>query len=161
MIEKNDKISSVNSLRRRLLMWSAPSVAMVVLPAHADLSNCSAGPLLEASVASKCSGSPPVGQAILTLVSDGMDPLGANSLVISAINVGGAAAGDTLTLPSLPVTIDTTSSAEIEWSGDASDALTCLPLSPIEIEVVFNCEGVSIDMTASFNLVEVLAAAVD
>ncbi|MDB4512034.1 hypothetical protein N9060_01090 [Arenicella sp.] len=160
MIKKTVTVSSIDVMRRRLLQWTTPAIAMVVLPAHAQISNCSASPLLEATVASKCAGDPPVGQAVLTLISDGLDLNGANTLVVSAINVTGTGAGDTITLPSFPATIDATSGVDIEWTGDASDALTCLPLSPIEFEVVYNCESVEIEMTIVFSLIEVLAAAV-
>lgn len=160
MTMKTDKALNINVMRRRIIEWTTPGIAMVVLPAHADMSNCSAGPLLTASVPSKCSGDPPVGQAILSLISDGLDPLGANTLVISAINITGAGVGDTITLPVLPTIIDSTTGVDIEWTGDASDALTCLPLSPILFEVVYNCEGVSIEMSATFSLIDILAAAV-
>lgn len=154
-----NKRNELNTLRRKLLLWTPPAVAVVALPAHAQMSMCGSAPTLVANVASKCSGVPPIGQAILTLASDGADPADA-VLQVSAITVTGDASSDMFTLPSLPASISDTSTVDIEWSGEASDATTCLPLSTITIEITYTCQAAVSDMSAMFDLTEILADAI-
>ena len=144
--------------RRQLMVWTTPLVAAITLPAHAQTSTCFSAPVLTATVPSKCAGDPPVGQAIMTLFSDAADPTN-DSLEVRSITVNGAASTDTVTLPSLPANIIDTVGIDIEWSGNASDAVTCLPTSPITFDVVYGCGTSGGDTMISFDMTTVLAEA--
>jgi len=158
-MNKSQNSVELNTLRRKVLIWTPPAVAAIALPAHAQTSMCGSAPTMEASVASKCSGDPPVGQAVLSLTSDGADPADA-VLQVRAINITGAAASDTITLPAFPASISDTAGVDIEWTGDASDAVTCLPTSTISIEVIYTCQPADSDMIATFDLTEILSDAI-
>ncbi len=147
-----------NVTRRLLLKWTTPMVASVVLPSHAQMSACTSMLTMAAPAPSKCSGSPPVGSAILQVMSDATDP-SSPLLEIIAIDVNGAAATDTITLPTLPASVSDSVGADIEWSGNASDALTCLPLSTISFDITYQCVGSATTMMQSFDLLTVLADA--
>ena len=144
--------------RRGLLIWTTPVVAAIALPVHAQTSTCFTAPTLTATVPSKCAGDPPVGQAVLTLLSDAADPSN-DSLEIRSITVNGAAASDTIVLPTLPANVIASVGIDIEWSGSASDAVTCLPLSTITFEVVYGCGTSGADTSITFDMTTVLAAA--
>ena len=158
MKKKHDN-SCLTLSRRTLIAWSVPTVTTVALPAHAQTSMCSNTPVMTATAPSKCSGSPPIGQAVLQIMSDGADPLGSN-IEITAISFSGEAATDTLLLPSLPMTVSDSSAIEIEWTGNASDATSCLPLSTIIFAVSYRCPGASMDAISNFNMTVVLADAI-
>jgi len=143
--------------RRKLLAWTPPVVASVALPAHAQMSICGSTPFLEVAVPAKCSGMPPVGNTVLTLLSNENDPLNPFIDIIS-ITVRGDSTRDTITLPSLPANISGSIGLDIEWEGDSTDATTCLPISSIELDVEYQC-GDSMPATVSFNLTTVLSTA--
>lgn len=146
--------SSIALTRRSLLVWSVPTVSTVVLPAHAQTSFCGSAPVMAATAPSKCSGTSPVGDAIIALTSNGADLLD-----IISINVQGALASDTITLPALPVQVSNTSGVDVRWVGNASDAVSCLPLSTINFEVTYRCSVNVTTQTADFSLTTILAAA--
>ena len=145
--------------RRGLLKWAPPTVAMVALPVHAQTSICTSLLVAEATAPSKCSGTPPVGQAVIRLTSDAMDPNNPD-LDILSITVNGAAASDTVTFPSLPMSVTDTLGLDISWTGNGSDALTCLPLSTITFDITYRCSLSSITMVQSFDLTTLLADAI-
>jgi len=145
--------------RRTLLTWSAPVITAVALPAHAQTSACTSMAEVIVTSSSKCSGSPPVGEALLEVVSDGADVLN-DELEIRSINVVGAVSTDTVTLPPLPSTVTASAGAEISWIGNASDSVSCLPISSINFEIVFGCVGSSVDQTVTVDLTTLLADAI-
>lgn len=157
--KRSNMIKKNNITRRSLLKWAPPVAAAVSLPAHAQMSVCISTLNMTASVPSKCAGSPPVGNAVLQITSDGADPVNPELEIVS-IAISGAAATDVVVLPALPATVSATTSADIDWTGNASDALTCLPLSTILFDVTFRCVGSSSTMNQSFNLTTVLADAI-
>ncbi len=145
--------------RRKLLCWTPPLVAAVMLPAHAQTSVCISAPVMRAAVASKCSGSPPIGQAVVTVFSDGADPAD-DQIEIRSIVVSGTTVDDTLNLPALPANVINSLGVDIEWTGPASDAVTCLPTSDISFAVTYGCAASSMDETANFDLITGLADAI-
>lgn len=154
ILKKHNNRSSVAISRRALMAWTVPTVTAIALPSHAQTSFCGSVPVMTATVPSKCSGTPPVGDAIITLASGGADLLD-----IISINVQGALATDTLTLPSLPAQVSNTASLDLRWVGNGSDAVTCLPLSSITFEVTYRCSVNVTNETANFSLTTILAAA--
>lgn len=159
MMNKKRNAIALNVDRRKVLMWTPPVVAAVVLPAHAQTSMCGSAPSMVASVASKCSGTPPVGQAVLTLTSDGADAADA-VLQVSAINITGTSSTDVFTLPALPVNITPMVGVDIDWTGPASDAVTCLPTSTITLDVVYTCQSAVSEMMVSFDFTQLLSDAI-
>lgn len=164
------RIDTINSVRRRLLIWGAPTIVAISIPAHAQTSPgppppppeptfCGSAPVMEATVASKCSGDPPVGQAVVTIFSDAADASDVQ-LEIRSVTINGAADTDSFMIPSLPANVIDTIGLEIEWSGNATDATTCLPTSAITIDVVYSCATGSEDQSISFNFTDVLSAVV-
>ncbi len=149
----------VEQRRRRLLTWTAPAVAAIALPAHAQTSPGNTMPSLITTVPSKCSGVPPVGEAVLNLNSNAANPMNPTVEVIN-IMINGASPSDSFVLPSLPVTVAATPGVEIQWSGGASDAVTCLPLSPITIDVTYVDPVTLLSQTITFDLTTVLSAAI-
>ncbi len=158
IVETNEAVM-IDESRRQVLRWSTPVLMSVTLPAHAQTSTCVSRLTMAAATASKCSGVPPIGDGLVTLNSDGADPVGPN-LQITAINVNGAAATDSIVLPALPIQVSTTTGADIQWRGSASDALTCLPISSITFDVTYRCTGTLLSITQSFDLTTVLANAI-
>lgn len=149
---------AANPMRRKLLKWTPPVITAVVLPTHAQTSVCESMPVLTATVAAKCSGSPLVSQAVITIFSDAADASEVE-LDILAVNFSGLGASDTFSVPSLPMSVIDTVGLDIEWSGEATDAVTCLPMSNITIDISYSCSSAPMEQVVSFNLTEVLAAA--
>lgn len=144
--------------RREILQWTPPLAVAISLPAHAQMSTCLSTLNMVAPAPSKCSGAPPVGSALLRLTSDSADPVNPDIEIVN-IAVNGAAATDTVTLPSLPTTVSDTTGADISWSGSAIDAVSCLPLSGISFDITFRCSGTVTTMNQSFDLLTVLTDA--
>jgi len=142
-------------LRRKLLSWTPPLISAVVLPVHAQTSACMGAPIMTATTASKCSGAPPIGEAVVTIFSDS-----AEQIEIRAIMVSGDSASDTITLPALPADVIDSVGIDIQWTGPASDATSCLPTSSINFEVSYGCVDGSMDEIINFDLTTVLAAAI-
>lgn len=149
--------------KRQYMKWSAPIVASVMLPAHAQASpeitttespRCLAAPVMEATIPSKCAtevGSNNIsGTATVVVKSD------SESIEIISIDHNG---GSDIQLPSLPVTVTGSSGATIKWAGNSTDAFTCLPITQISFTVTFTCNGAP-NATRTFNLTELLAAAI-
>ncbi len=151
-------INKVDKIRRKLLTWTPPLISTVVIPAHAQMSVCGSMPVLSANTASKCAGDPPVGQVFVTLLSDAIDPADVDLTIID-IAIMGASADDVIVLPTLPAQISDVAGIEIEWSGPATDAITCLPLSTIRFDITYSCNSAS-DQTVGSNLTDVLADAI-
>lgn len=156
--------------RRKLLKWSAPTVAAVTLPAHGQMSpidppppppagpmTCASSPVLVATAPSKCSGSNPViGEILLNLQSDGVTD---EAIDIQSISHD-AGSNQTISIlaTSLPAQITTTQVVQIGWVGDASDPTNCMPVQNITISVAYSC-GASEQSTIDFSLAEVIANA--
>lgn len=157
--EKSNLVDNLRFSRRSLLTWTTPIVVAIALPVHAQTSVCGSAPIMTAATPSKCSGSPPLGQAVLTITSDGADSVN-DKIEISAINVIGAASSDSFTIPGLPVDIVALVGVDIQWSGNASDAVTCLPTSSITFEVIYRCGEANSDSTIVFDMTAVLADAI-
>lgn len=148
-----------NIARRKLLVWTPPLVAMVALPTHAQTSMCGSGPVVIANVASKCSGSPPIGQAVLTIISNVADA-DVPAIEIIAINAVGGSTDDTFNVPALPATVTDIDTIDVEWSGPATDATTCLPLVDITLQVTYSCDGVMSEFTEEFDVTAILTDAI-
>ena len=159
MSEKNLLAEQHNSIRRKLLIWTPPLIATVVLPVHAQTSACTSAPIMTAAVESKCSGSPPIGQAVVTIFSDAADSAN-DRIEIRSIVVSGDSSDDTINLPSLPADVIDSVGIDIQWTGPASDATTCLPTSTISFEVSYGCVAGSMNQMITFDLTTVLAAAI-
>lgn len=144
----------LDGARRTYLKWTAPLVVSVILPAHAQATECPAGPVMEATVPSKCAtvaGTTDIeGEATVTVKSDG-DPIE----IISIEHNGGSE----IELPGLPATVTNTSGADIKWEGPGSDGFTCLPITQITFTVTFTCNEAP-NASVNFNLTELLAAAI-
>ena len=148
--------------RRSLLKWTTPALAAVALPAHAQASpvpeECVPSvPVLSIESSPKCAGSPPVGTATISIVSsgNGTSSSGApESLVtIKSLTLMALDSDNILTnLPTFPADIDATNAISFNWEGPGSDALTCLPISQLDVEVEYCCEDgpsefISVDLT--------------
>jgi len=150
--KQKDEIS-----RRSVLKWSAPTIVAVSLPVHAQMSVCTeAMPRIEVSAAPKCSGEPPVGEAVLTLFSD--TPM--VDVVIQSITVSGDGSEDSVTFMSLPATATDLVGVDVSWTGPASDAQTCLPISGIQITVEYTCLQRAETSTVVFDVSQELASSV-
>lgn len=154
-IDHNQSYRSIS--RRSLLKWTTPAVAAVTLPVHAQTSFCTSA-IVVASVSSpsKCSGNPPVGNAVISLVSD--TPM--VDVVIDSITVTGAGADDSVSFASLPQTVSDMVGLDVTWQGPASDAQTCLPLSTISLSIGFSCEGDPAENELVIELTPLLASAI-
>lgn len=158
-MKKMNSSDQTNIARRKVLVWTPPLVAMVALPAHAQTSMCGSSPVVVANVASKCSGNPPIGQAVLTISSDAADAA-VPAIEITAINAVGGSADDSFTVPTLPATVSDTVTIDVEWTGPATDATTCLPLADVTLEVTYSCDGVVSEFTAEFDVTAILTDAI-
>lgn len=154
--------SSLLVSRRTILGWSTPTLTAITLPIHAQTSPapmptiCSSAPVMTASVPSKCSGMPAVGQAVLSINSG----VASEAFEITAITISGSSTSDVITLPTLPAQVSSATAIDITWTGNASDATTCLPLSTIMFQVVYSCVGNNTISMVNFNLTEILADAI-
>lgn len=149
----------VSISRRDLLKWTTPILTAVALPVHAQASVLCVPSVPELSIVSspKCSGSPPVGTATISLTSlgNGTSSSGApESLVtIKSLTLTAANPGNSLTsLPTFPADVDAASTLSFNWEGPGSDAITCLPLTQLDVEVEFCCEDgpsefITVDLT--------------
>lgn len=133
--------TKMNTQRRQLLVWTAPAVAAVTLPAHASMSPCTAPPIVSVPVAPKCAGNPPIGTAQLEIFAPDMMPM-----ELISIQVTSGDPASTITVPSLPATLNDLVPLTVTWDGPASDALTCLPLAQIDMVLEYACsDGVSVE----------------
>ena len=96
---------------------------------------CEGPPVLTVLAPPKCAGAPPIGSAEIEITAPGAIPMN-----LLSINVITSDPASTISLPTFPVTISDTSGVTITWDGPASDAITCLPLALISIEVEYACE---------------------
>jgi len=92
-------------------------------------------PVLTVLAPPKCAGAPPIGSAEIEITAPDVIPMN-----LLSINVITSDPASTISLPTFPVTISDTSGVTITWDGPASDAITCLPLALISIEVEYACE---------------------
>lgn len=155
MSKKNISPKGHDPLRRKLMCWTPPLITAVMLPVHAQTSACVQSPVMSAAVESKCSGTPPVAQAVVTILSNAVDQIEIRSIVVS-----GASGSDTITLPTLPANVTNTVGIDIQWTGPATDATTCLPTSTITFAVSYGCASGSMDQMITFDLTTVLVAAI-
>ena len=137
----------INKLRRQVLVWTAPAIAAVTLPVHAQTSLCTAPPVVSVPVAPKCAGDPPVGTAQLEILAPDT-----TSMELIDIQVTSSDAASTLTLPSLPANLSDLVPLAVTWDGPASDALSCLPLAQITMTLEYAC-----GMTSEFETYDVTA----
>lgn len=157
MTNENQMNIKINKVRRQVLMWTAPVVASVTLPVHAQTSpsSCTAPPLVSVPAAPKCAGNPPIGTALLEILAPNTD-----SMELIDIQVTSADPASTLTLPSLPASLNDSIPLEITWDGPASDALTCLPLTEISMTLEYACNGDGISVFESYDVTALLIESV-
>lgn len=150
----NHELISLKQDKRKFLKWTPPVVVAVMLPTHAQATPlCAASLVVRALVPSKCAGNPPEGQAAVQILSDSID--------ISIESISHDASGtDTLTLPALPAPASSTDGVNLVWEGPGSDAITCLPLNTITVNVNYICGESTEEVTQNFSLTEILAAAI-
>jgi len=104
------------------------------------LQACEAPPVLTVLAPPKCAGDPPIGTAEIEILAPDTIPMS-----ILGISVTSSDPTSTISLPSLPIVITDASGVTITWDGPASDAITCLPLALISIDIEYACEdGVSL-----------------
>ena len=144
----------MNTTRRQLLAWSTPVIASVALPVHAQMSICPEGPPeMSVMVAPKCSGSAPIGTAVLELLAPG-----ATTITVMDITTTSSDVNSTLTVnEALPRDISQSTSTTITWEGPASDAVSCLPLAELMVTVEFQCNDGMIEMQ-TYDVLALLAA---
>jgi hypothetical protein len=130
--------------RRQLLKWTTPSVVAITLPVHAQTSPmpepevCMPSPPdLSVLAAPKCSGNPPVGTAVIEILS-------ANDFAITVTDIivtSNDPKSDISSIPSLPFDVTDVDGETVTWIGPASDGISCLPLAQVSIEIFYNCDG--------------------
>lgn len=153
---ENLAATPIDKNKRRLLVWSAPVVAAISLPAHAQTSCTATAPELVVVSFPKCSGSPPLGQAVLELRIGGAD-----DLIITNIDFTTDDIGTTLTgIPIFPATITSTAPISLTWMGPASDAISCAPTSQSSMTVSFACSETSPVQTVDFDVDAILLASI-
>jgi len=143
--------------RRSLLKWSTPVVASIVLPVHANTSQCvNAMPVLTVTSTPKCAGTPPVGTAVISIASS----MSGCPVTIKAItSTTNDDKSDITNLPPFPVNVDTSDSVTFEWTGPASDPTSCLPLAQIDLTVQYCCDD-GPTLEADFDLTALLVDSV-
>ncbi|MDB4512176.1 hypothetical protein N9060_01800 [Arenicella sp.] len=129
--------TKINKDRRQALIWTAPAIAAVALPVHAQTSECPAPPLVTVVVAPKCVGNPPIGQASFEISAPSASPIELNGIEVTSSDPDSFLE----TLETFPTTITDVISEPFSWTGPASDALTCLPLAEISITIEYSCEA--------------------
>ena len=123
---------SIDKFKRRHLTWMPPLAMAVVLPVHAQTSQCTAKPVATGA-APTCKLLPELeGNGTMSIFSD------SDSLEILSISHN-APDTDTITLPGVPATVTSSSGIDVIWSGPALDAISCLPTNSITITVTYNC----------------------
>ena len=147
--------NKINNQRRQILVWTAPTVAVIALPAHAQMSPCPAPPVVSVGVAPKCAGDPPVGNALLEILApDSM------SMELIGIEVTTDDASSTLSeFPTLPAMLSDSTPVTVEWNGPASDAVTCLPLAQINMILEYACNGGAVEVE-TYDITGLLIASV-
>ena len=132
--------------RRSLIKWSAPVVVSVSLPVHAMGSVCAAAePVVVITSSPKCAGDPPIGQAAAEITSS----LSGCSIEITALTASDA---DSVITATLPATVDDVTPLEFTWEGPASDAITCLPITQIDLAIEFTEPNTGISSTITVDL---------
>ena len=145
----------INEQRRQFLVWTAPTVAVIALPAHAQMSPCTGPPVVSVAAAPKCAGDPPIGSAQLEILApDSM------SMELISIEVTTNDPDSTLNdIPSLPAMLSDSTPVTVTWDGPASDAVTCLPLAQIDMVLEYACsDGVIVSET--YDITDLLIASV-
>jgi len=144
----------MNKQRRHVLVWTAPTVAAISLPTHAQMSPmaCAAPPVVSVPVTPKCAGDPPIGTAQLEIFAPNGEVMN-----LLGITVTTSDSASTLTLPSLPASLSETSALVVTWDGPASDAVSCLPLAEITMELEYACTD-EISVFETYDVTALLAA---
>jgi len=151
---ENQVNMKINKPRRQVLVWTAPTIVAVTLPAHAQTSatsSCIAPPLVSVAAAPKCAGDPPIGTALLEILAPNSD-----STELVDIQVTSADPASTLTLPTLPAALSDSVPLEVTWDGPASDAVTCLPLAQINMTLEYACNGDGISVFETYDVTALL-----
>jgi len=144
----------INSKRRQLLAWFTPTVVALALPVHAQMSICPEGPPeMSVMVLPKCSGSPPVGSAVLELLAPG-----SSTITVMDITTTTGDPASTLTVnEALPRDITQSTNVTITWDGPAGAGVSCLPSTELMVTVEFQCNGGDMEM-ATYNVLDLLIA---
>ena len=145
----------VGPTRRELLVWTAPVVASISLPVHAQTSICETPPVLTAVTPAKCAGVDPQGEATLAILSsDGAMPVEIISVTDNAVDP------NVIAYSATSGTVTDADGIDVSWNGPSGDATTCLPTVDVTFTVTYTCNGDPMNYTIEFSLVDVLADAV-
>jgi len=145
--------SQVRITRRSLLAWSTPTIAAITLPAHANTSDCmDAMPVLTVTSSPKCSGTPPVGTAVISITSS---MTGCPVTIKSISSTTDDDKSDIGNLPDLPIDADSSDTVTFEWNGPASDSASCLPLAQVDVTIEYCCDN-GPTFTEMFDLTDLL-----
>lgn len=168
--DKNELMA--NRQRRKVLQWTAPMIAVVNLPAHAQSSETTtttttiapvldstcteAMPVASVTTGVKCSGdaTAPDSQGILNIKSSG--PV---DIKVESVTLVGSPAGHSISVAGLPAMASASTGIDVSWSGPATDGGTCLPAGGVAIEVTYLCSGSNEPATLTINLASVFATA--
>ncbi len=157
--------------RRKVIKWTAPVIASVSLPVHAECTPpcgtttttttlpptlCICGdPVITVVVAPKCSGTSSIGEARLLLTASNDCPLEIKSLTLLADDIKNVlSAGVTL-----PLSVTSTSGMEFSWIGASGSAISCLPVGDLSLEIVYCCYEEP-DQTVVIDLLPLFVASV-
>ena len=145
----------INKQRRQLLVWTAPTVAVIALPAHAQMSPCTGPPVVSVAAAPKCAGDPPIGSAQLEILAPDAMPMELISVEVTTDDP----ASTLNDLPSLPAMLSDSTPMTVTWDGPASDAVTCLPLAQISMALEYACSD-GVIVVETYDITDLLIASV-
>ena len=154
--KQNKRRLRIEPTRRELLIWTAPVIASISLPVHAQMSICPpTTPVLTALTPAKCAGASPIlGEAALAIFSSGSIPLDIISVTDNAINPNAIAYSSTSGI------VTDTDGIDVDWDGPSTDATTCLPTEDVDITVTYTCSNDPMTYTDVFSVLDILADAV-
>ena len=152
---KNKQRLELAPTRRELLVWSAPVIAAISLPVHAQTSVCTTPPVLRAITPAKCAGENPQGESTLGIFStDAAVPVQIISVTDNAVAPNVIAYSATSGVVTDSVGID------ISWDGPSTDATTCLPTVNVIFTITYTCQDDPMDYQITASLLDILADAV-
>lgn len=146
----------IQPTRRELLVWTAPVIASISLPVHAQTSVCTTPPVLTPITPAKCAGEIPQGEATLGIFSsDAMVALEIISVTDNAVDP------NVMTYSATSGMVTDTNGINVGWKGPSTDGVTCLPEVDVMITVTYTCNNDPMNYTAEFSILgDALADAV-
>ncbi|MFT5135640.1 MAG: hypothetical protein ACI8XV_000666 [Arenicella sp.] len=153
--QKNKQQLGLAPTRRELLVWSAPVIAAISLPVHAQTSSCTTAPTLQAVTPAKCAGENPQGEATLRIISS--DAL-VDVQILSVTD--NAVVPNAITYSATSGIVGANSGLDIKWDGPSTDAVTCLPAQDVTFTITYTCSNDPLDFEVVASLVDILAGAV-